>query len=66
MRTKLNFFMLSLETLQTSNSDQGAKPREASPDPPSSSDRTKLKGKRSVYREFKWRRRCKCQLSVKI
>ena len=42
--------MLSLEKLQTSNSDQGFNPREAPPDPPSSSDRTKLKGKRSVYR----------------
>ena len=54
MRTKLNFFMLSLEKLQTSNSNQGAKPREAPPDLPSSSDRTKLKGQMSVYREFGW------------
>ena len=42
------FFMLSLEKLQTSNSDQGTRPREAPTDPPSSSDRTKLKGQRSV------------------
>ena len=40
----LIFFMLSLEKLQSSNSIQDAGPREAPPDPPSSTDRTKLKG----------------------
>ena len=48
----LIFFMLSLENLQTSNSDQGTRPREAPPDPSSSSDRTKLKGLRSVYSPY--------------
>ena len=42
------FLMLSLEKLQNLNSDQGPRPREAPPDPPSSIERTKLKGKRSV------------------
>ena len=55
MRTNfLFFFTLSLEKLQTSNSDQGAGPREAPPDPPSSTDRTKLKGQSSVCSEFGW------------
>ena len=50
----LIFFMLSLEKLQSSNSIQDAGPREAPPDPPSSTDRTKLKGQTSVYSEFGW------------
>ena len=45
----LFFFMLSLEKLQSSNSIQDAGPREAPPDPPSSTDRTKLKGLRKGY-----------------
>ena len=45
----LFFFMLSLENLQTSNSDQEARPRGAPKDPPSSTDRTKLKGLRKGY-----------------
>ena len=48
----LIFFMLSLEKLQTSNSIQDAGPREAPPDPPSSTDRTKLKGWKSVYSPY--------------
>ena len=44
--------MRFLDQLQTSNSEgsrQGARPKEAPPDPSSSIDRTKQKGCRSVY-----------------